>query len=209
MKHLADDLQRFLERRPIAARRAGLWYSARLAFARHRLAGGVAAAGLLLVLIASVVAFGQYRASRANAERTAAVRDFMFDLVNDAEAVEGHEGEVTGRQMVDGAVARARRDFGAQPQLQGELLGELGRMYLRLGAADAAAPVLAESVAVLEKHAPPDDAALNKARAFLALAHLQTGGDREEVRRWRRERAKPARTTRWIAPRREPMPPIS
>ena len=56
----------------------------------------------------------------------------MFDLVNDAEAEEGHEGEVTGRQMVDGAVARARRDFGAQPQLQGELLGELGRMYLRL-----------------------------------------------------------------------------
>ena len=183
VKHLADDLQRFLERRPIAARRAGFWYSARLAFARHRLAGGVAAAGLLLVLIASVVAFGQYRASRANAERTAAVRDFMFDLVNDAEAVEGHEGEeVTGRQMVDGAVARARRDFGAQPQLQGELLGELGRMYLRLGAADAAVPVLAESVAVLEKHAPPDDAALNKARAFLALARLQTGGDREEIR---------------------------
>jgi serine/threonine-protein kinase len=89
VKHLADDLQRFLERRPIAARRPGLWYSARLAFARHRLAGGVAAVGLLLVLIASVVAFGQYRASRANAERTAAVRDFMFDLVNDAEAVEG------------------------------------------------------------------------------------------------------------------------
>ena len=141
----------------------------------------MAAAGLLLVLIASVVAFGQYRASRANAERTAAVRDFMFDLVNDAEAVEGHEGEVTGRQMVDGAVARARRDFGAQPQLQGELLGELGRMYLRLGAADAAVPVLTESVAVLEKHAPPDDAALNKARAFLALAQLQTGGDRDGV----------------------------
>ena len=115
-----------------------------------------------------MVALVQYRASRANAERTAAVRDFMFDLVNDAEAVEGHEGEVTGRQMVDGAVARARRDFGAQPQLQGELLGELGRMYLRLGAADAAVPVLAESIAVLEKHAPPDDAALNKARAFLA-----------------------------------------
>ena len=78
------------------------------------------------------MAFGQYRANRAaNAERTAAVRDFMFDLVNDAEAVEGHEGEeVTGRQMIEGAVARARRDFGAQPQLQGELLGELGRMYM-------------------------------------------------------------------------------
>ena len=54
-------------------------------------------------------------------------------------------------------------------------------MYLRLGAADAAMPVLTESMAVLEKHAPSDDAALNKARAFLALAQMQTGGDREEV----------------------------
>ena len=183
VKHLADDLQRFLERRPIAARRPGFWYSIRLGFARHRLAGAVAASGLVLVLIASVVAFGQYRAARANAERTAEVRDFMFDLVNDAEAVEGHEGEeVTGRQMVEGAVARARRDFGAQPQLQGELLGELGRMYLRLGAAEAAVPVLLESVAVLEKHAPADDPALNKARANLAYVQLQTGGDREAAR---------------------------
>jgi tetratricopeptide (TPR) repeat protein len=138
---------------------------------------------LLLVLIASVVALGQYRASRANAERTAAVRDFMFDLVNDAEAVEGHDGEeVTGRQMVDGAVARARRDFAAQPQLQGELLGELGRMYWRLDAPEAAKPVLAESVAVLEKHAPPDDAALNKARAFLAQVQFRTGDDRQGIR---------------------------
>jgi len=178
VRHLADDLQRFLDRRPIGARRPGFWYATRLAFARHRLAGMVAGAGLLLVLAASVVAFGQYQASRANAERTAAVRDFMFDLVNDAETVEGHEGEeVTGRQMVEGAVARARRDFGSQPQLQGELLGELGRMYLRLGAAEAAVPVLVESVAVLEKQAPSDDPALNKARAFLALALLRTSDD--------------------------------
>jgi hypothetical protein len=107
----------------------------------------------------------------------------MFDLVNDAEAAEGHEGEeVTGRQMVEGAVARARRDFGGQPQLQGELLGELGRMYWRLEAPEAAKPVLAESVAVLEKHASSDDAALNKARAFLAHVQLRTGDGHEGIR---------------------------
>ena len=101
----------------------------------------------------------------------------MFDLVNDAEADEGQEGEVTGEQMVDGAVARARRDFGAQPQLQGELLGELGRMYIRLGAVEAAEPVLADALVLLERHAPPDDAALNKARVSLATALLATSDD--------------------------------
>ncbi len=179
--HLADDIARFLDRKPIAARRPSVLYTLRLALARHRLASGVAAVGLALVMGASVVAWAQHRESRAHAERTAAVRDFMFNLVDEAEAAEGQVGEVTGRQMVDGAVARARADFGAQPLLQGELLGELGRMYVRLGAADAAVPVLEESVATLAKHAHADDAALNKARAFLAQALLHGAGDTARI----------------------------
>jgi tetratricopeptide (TPR) repeat protein len=106
----------------------------------------------------------------------------MFDLVNDAEASEGHEGEVTGKQMLDGAVARARRDFGAQPQLQGELLSELGRMYMRLDAAESAVPVLEESIRVLERHAATDDPALNKSRVFLASALMQTSDDLPRIR---------------------------
>jgi serine/threonine-protein kinase len=175
--HLADDIERFLGRKPIAARRPSLLYTLRLALARHRLASGVAAVGIALVSAASVLAWAQHRESRAHAERTAAVRDFMFNLVDEAEAAEGQVGEVTGRQMVDGAVARARADFGVQPLLQGELLGELGRMYVRLGAVDAAVPVLEESVATLARHARADDAALNKARAFLAQALLQNQGE--------------------------------
>jgi tetratricopeptide (TPR) repeat protein len=181
--HLAEDLRRFLGRRPIAARRPGFFYSARLALVRHRYAAAVGGVGLALVVAAGVVAWLQHLESVAHAERTAAVRDFMFDLVNDAEADEGQEGEVTGRQMVNGAVARARRDFGAQPQLQGELLGELGRMYIRLGAAGSAEPVLAEAVTLLERHAPPGDAALNKARVALANALLQTRYDSPDIRR--------------------------
>lgn len=181
--HLADDIQRFLERKPIAARRPSLAYTLRLALARHRLASGVAAVAAVLVCGASVVAWAQYRESRAHAERSATVRDFMFNLVDEAEAAEGQVGEVTGRQMVDGAVARARDDFVAQPLLQGELLGELGRMYVRLGAAESAVPVLEESVATLERHARADDAALNKARAFLAQALLQNRGDPARIQR--------------------------
>jgi eukaryotic-like serine/threonine-protein kinase len=180
--HLADDLKRYLDQKPIAARPPSFWYATRLAITRHRLAASVAGVGLTLVAGASFVAWTQYRESRAHAERTAAVRDFMFELVNDAEASEGQQGEITGRQMVDGAVARARRDFVAQPQLQGELLGELGRMYLRLDAAEAAVPVLEESVTVLERHAPPDDPALNKGRAFLADALMRTGDDLPQIR---------------------------
>jgi serine/threonine-protein kinase len=180
--HFADDLRRFLGHQPVAARRPSLWYVTRLALRRHRLAATVAAVGAILVVSASAVAWLQHRESQTHAERTAAVRDFMFDLVNDAEASEGHEGEVTGKQMLDGAVARARRDFGAQPQLQGELLSELGRMYMRLDAAESAVPVLEESIRVLESRAALDDPALNKSRVFLASALMQTSDDLPRMR---------------------------
>jgi tetratricopeptide (TPR) repeat protein len=134
-----------------------------------------------LVTVASALAWLQWVESRAHAARTAAVRDFMFDLVNTAEAEEGQQGEVTGRQMLDGAVSRARRDFGARPQLQGELLSELGRMYMRLAAPSSAVPVLEESLRVLDGAVRGDDAALNKTRVYLAGALMQTGGDVSRV----------------------------
>ena len=180
--HFADDLRRLLQHQPVAARRPSLWYVTRLAMRRHRFAASVAAVGAILVMSASGVAWLQHRESQAHAERTAAVRDFMFDLVNDAEASEDQDGEVTGKQMLDGAVARARRDFGAQPQLQGELLSELGRMYMRLDAAESAVPVLEESIRVLERRAATDDPALNKSRVFLASALLQTSDDVPRIR---------------------------
>jgi serine/threonine protein kinase/tetratricopeptide (TPR) repeat protein len=180
--HLADDLRRWLDHQPVAARRPGFWYTTRLALRRHRLAASVAGAGVALVAGASVVAWSQHLDSLEHAERTAAVRDFMFELVNDAEANEGHQGEVTGRQMLDGAVVRARRDFGAQPQLQGELLSELGRMYTRLDAPESAVPVLEESIRVLEANVDPDDPALNKSRVFLAGALMQTSDHATRIR---------------------------
>jgi hypothetical protein len=182
---------------------------ARLALVRHRFAAVVGAAGLVLVVAAGVVAWLQHLESVAHAERTAAVRDFMFDLVNDAEAVEGHEGEeVTGRQMIEGAVIRARRDFGGQPQLQGELLGELGRMYIRLGATDAAVPVLTESVAVLEQHAPPDDRSTKPGRSW-PMRRCRRARTVKAVAGWQPGHVMLARIRPWTARRRAPMRPIS
>src|SRR5689334_5806396 len=71
--HVAEDLRRFLSHRPIAARRPGLLYTARLALVRHRFAATVGAAGLVSVGVAGVVAWQQHRESVAHAERTAAV----------------------------------------------------------------------------------------------------------------------------------------
>jgi serine/threonine-protein kinase len=111
--HLGDDLKRFLDQKPIAARPPSFWYATRLALRRHSLAAGVATVGLALVAGASVVAWMQYLESRAHAERTAVVRDFMFELVNDAEANEGQQGrghgQTDGRRRSGPCAQRLRR----------------------------------------------------------------------------------------------------
>ena len=110
--HLADDLERYLDQQ--AHRRAARRASGMRRASRSRGTGWRPAwpASDSRWWPAPASSPGlQYRESRAHAERTAAVRNFMFDLVSDAEIPEGQESEVTGKQMIDGAVLRARRDY--------------------------------------------------------------------------------------------------
>ena len=169
IEHFAEDVRRFLADRPIAARRPGLSYSARLFFRRHRGASLSVGAGVLGALIALVVAANQYAQSREQEARATAVRKFMFDVVSDAEPDEMHPDQpVTGKQMVDSAVERVHRDLRARPRLEGELLSELGRLYLRFDEPALANQALSEALSLLLANAPSGDAALNKTRIYIA-----------------------------------------
>jgi len=176
IEHFADDIRRFLASRPILARPTSLARRTRLFLERHRAASVMAAVGGVLVVVVAVIALQQYRESNAHQAHTAAVRDFMFDLIDDAEPNESQSGgQVTGKQMLDGAVERANRKFAQQPELRGELLSELGRMYLRMGEQDSALHTLQASLTLLEANALPDDPSLNKTRAQLASVLLDQG----------------------------------
>ena len=165
----AEDIRRFLDHRPIAARPASLAYRARLFIRRSRNAVVATALGAVVALLLGTAAYQQHLQKTAERARADAVRDFMFDLIGDAEPDETQtSAEVTGKQIVDNAVQRARIQFERQPELRGELLGELGRLYDKLGQEDHAAQLLDESIALLENLRPNDDLALNDTRASRA-----------------------------------------
>ena len=176
VERFADDIRRHLAHLPIGARPQTPWHRGRLFVRRHRAASLVAACGVVTSVTLGAMAWQQHVASLQQGQRAEAVRDFMFDLVEDAEVDENHpEIEPTGRQMIAGAIRRARSGFAGQPRLRGELLAELGRMRGRLGDADDAAAVQRDALALLEANAPPGDGALNKARARVADLRLQHG----------------------------------
>ena len=170
----ADDLKRYLDHRPIGARPSSLLYRCRLFLRRHHRVGLAAMLGFVGVVGFAATAYQQRAQSLGERARADSVRDFMFDLVGDAEPDESHSSaEVTGRQMVDRAVLRARTEFSRQPRLQGELLGELGRIYGRLGDPALAARLLDEALVLLEANAPASDPVFNDMRAQRAVRALE------------------------------------
>jgi serine/threonine protein kinase/tetratricopeptide (TPR) repeat protein len=173
---LADDVRRFLAREPIAARRPSWAYRARLFLRRNRAAVASVAAGALVTVSMGVVALQERRVSSQQTARADAVRDFLSDLMSDAEPDESKPGAaVTGKDMIDAAVARLRAQFRDQPRLAGELLGELGRMYARVDEPALSTRTLREAASLLEGHAPDADPELNKVRANLATRLLAEG----------------------------------
>jgi eukaryotic-like serine/threonine-protein kinase len=168
---MAEDLRRVLAHRPILARRVPWWQRAQLLVRRHRLASGGLAVGGLALALALVTAWQQSRETAAQRDRVDAVRAFVFAMFDDAEPTQGQD-TVSGRDIVDAAVARARIDWAAEPRLRGELLAELGRVYQRLELPTQSKDTLEEALALLAPQARADDAALNRARALLARTLL-------------------------------------
>lgn len=173
VERFAGDLHAFLAHRPVSARRPSMRHRGRLFVQRHRLASALGAVAVLATSGLAAVAWQAHSQTLEARARTDTVRDFMFDLVDDAEPDETRPGtEPTGREMLAGAVARARANFQQQPRLRGELLGELGRMRGRLGDGGESLRLLQEALALLETSAPATDPSLNKIRTYVASALL-------------------------------------
>ncbi len=167
----ADDIRCFLDHRPIKARPPTVAHRARLLWRRHRIASMAGAAGLVMVCASAAMAVREYQHSEASRARAETVREFMFDVFEEAEPSEqptASGGAAHGLQLLDTALARANAQFRADPRLHGEVLSELGLVYGRLGSAERSLDLLQSGLALLEAQAPGGDGQLNKTRARLA-----------------------------------------
>jgi serine/threonine protein kinase len=170
-QELADDLRRFLDNRPIRARRPSLAQRLRKWSWRHR-AVVTSTAVSLLVLLTLVVAglawsnlrIGEERdqkdeALRAQEEEEAiarAVNDFLqkdllgqADIANQAPALGGpaeRNPNVTVRELLDRAAKNIQKRFANQPRTQAALRLTIGDAYRALGLYPQAESHLKESL---------------------------------------------------------------
>jgi eukaryotic-like serine/threonine-protein kinase len=150
---LADDLRRYLNHQPIAARADTITYRARKFARRNWRAIAVAAAGLLIV--ASLVAFYTFRLAaerdraRLEADKAAKISELLTGILTGADPfAERDTQEPTVRQLLDAGAARVERELSGQPELEAEMLTLIGRVYQRMEAGDKAQPLLEKALAL-------------------------------------------------------------
>ena len=132
---LDEDLRRWMEGLPVAARPDSLRYRAARFVGRHRVAvtGATAAAVTVLAFgIATAVQSRQIARERDRAERVSALLVRLFETADPTVAA---GDTVTVRSVLETGTARVREELADEPALRADLLATIGTVYTNLGLA--------------------------------------------------------------------------
>ena len=174
---LADDVQRLLDGRPVAAHPPSRWYRARKFVSRHR--GGVATtlAFVLAILASLAVALSQARvaqrearAAREQASRADATRRFLVGVFDHAEPDANRGKAITARELV----AQGERELATTRELSAgvrmDLTVMIAHLYWDLDDPAHAEPLLRQASVAMARTDVPDDV---KARTLTSIAQVE------------------------------------
>jgi serine/threonine protein kinase/Tfp pilus assembly protein PilF len=161
-QQMAGDIQRYLEGKPVIARRDTLSYRSAKFLRRHWLPVAASASVAFLVLAFATTAYVQsvriaaerdrVAAERAVAERERSraeeVSNFLVNLFKLSDPQENRGNQVTARELLDSGAKRLRAGLQNQPATKAALLSTVGAVYDSLGQYKVALPILAESLAL-------------------------------------------------------------
>ncbi len=183
---LAEDIEAWLDKRPVRARPPTLGYRASRFLTRNRL--GVTAAALVLASVLVGLAAALWQARIASTERDIAMTEsaraqqvtgFLKDLFRASDPDQARGEVVTARELLDLGARQAHRTMEDTPGLKAEMLILLGDLYRALGELDAAAPLLEEGLNLADEIG--GIAARVDARRALAHQRMETGAHEESL----------------------------
>lgn len=145
---LAEDLERYLSKRPVLAQDDSQWYRLRKFVARNRLAVAAATSVLLAIVVGSGVAIWQARVAQAEQRTAVEVKEFIATIFRDANPLAEQGKVVTAIELLTSARARVDQLDPSRPEIRLELLNLIGESLMGIG--DAAAAEIAGKQALDE-----------------------------------------------------------
>jgi serine/threonine protein kinase/Tfp pilus assembly protein PilF len=161
-QQMAGDIQRYLDGRPVIARRDTFSYRTSKFVTRHWLPITVAVSAVFLVLAFAASTYMQslritaerdrvtQQRERAEHERARAeeVSSFLVNLFKLSDPKENRGNQITARELLDSGAKRLRAGLQDQPQTKAALLSTVGTVYDSLGQYQDALPLLNEALAL-------------------------------------------------------------
>jgi serine/threonine protein kinase/Tfp pilus assembly protein PilF len=187
-EQLAGDIQRYLDGKPVIARRDTVSYRTSKFVKRHWLPVSAAAAAAFMVIAFSITTYVQsvriaaerdrvaQQRERAEHERARAeeVSSFLVNLFKLSDPGENRGNQVTARELLDSGAKRLQAGLQDQPEAKAALLSTVGTVYDSLGQYQDALPLLSESLQL--QNAAHDsshiDTLLELGRAYMGAGNL-------------------------------------
>jgi tetratricopeptide (TPR) repeat protein len=183
-QQMAGDIQRYLDGKPVIARRDTMSYRSAKFVRRHWLpvAAGLAVGGLVVAFAATTYMQGLRIAAerdrvaeqreRAELERARAeeVSTFLVNLFRLSDPEENRGNQVTARELLDAGAQRLQAALQDQPATKAALLATVGAVYDSLGQYRDAVPILQQALTL--QPAAHDRSHID---ALLELGHAQVG----------------------------------
>jgi eukaryotic-like serine/threonine-protein kinase len=153
-EQLVEDVEHYLQRKPIRARGDSVPYRVGKFAARHR--WGVAVAATFFLFLGGYTAMLTVKERQitaaleqvsVEAERARQVSEFLMRLFEAAEPHEVGRDAITARELLERGATRAEQ-FSHQPATQAQLLDVMGRTYQHLGQYERAQPLLDRALAL-------------------------------------------------------------
>ena len=185
-EQMASDIQRFLEGKPVIARRDTVSYRTSKFIKRHWLPVSAAAAATFMIIAFSVTPYEQsvriaaerdraaQQRERAERERARAeeVSGFLVNLFKLSDPEENRGNQVTARELLDSGAKRLEAGLQNQPETKAALLSTVGAVYDSLGQFKDALPILDEA---LHLQGPSHDGSHIGTLLEVANARIGTG----------------------------------
>lgn len=172
---LIDDIERFLDGRPVLVRPDTFAYRAQKFVRRHKLGVAAVASVALAILAGSGIALWQAHVARAREQSALAVKDFIADIFRETTPSATGGKPVTAIDLLKQAEPRIAQIPRSEPAVRVELQTIVGDSLLDLEDSESAARVLAAAVSEGIKTLGPVDPIVLHARVRLAESHAYLG----------------------------------
>ena len=171
---LAADIERYLQNRPVLARPATASYRLRKYVRRHG-AVAVASGGLALLIAFAIMQAVQLRRITRERDRANRITEFMTSMFKVADPNEARGNSITAREILDKSSKEIETGLSKDPQLQAQLMGMMGQVYVSMGLFPQGQAMLERAIKNGRRVGGPDDPDALRAMSYLSFLLLRQG----------------------------------